>query len=341
MWPVVMEAKLPESPEPTELEIELTNVCNAKCLACPRDKLEGPPGYMKEHTFDMAISKYAQARKRFSVNRLAANEMYPFISFAGLGEPLLHPKAPEFIQKASSLGFRTVLFTNGSMLTEKMAECLGSTGLSKLYISFWGINRDEYETSMKLDFDEALANTENMAQIAKREGLSLTISWTAVKTIKSRPEAIRSFWSKRGIDVDMDEILPWNRGGYLKNGIAFENFDAFQSVDYNLRIWCSQLFFTDTMRWNGDIILCCNDYFGQPHVLGNISNDDVGSISARKSEIICAKRKFAICLACKKPSREYYFATHPWDYVLPTTERQAYSTSSGSPPRSQITHLPT
>ena len=58
-WKNIIMLQLPTLPEPTEIEIETTNYCNARCVACPRNKLMAPKGYMDEQVFSVLLEKYS------------------------------------------------------------------------------------------------------------------------------------------------------------------------------------------------------------------------------------------------------------------------------------------
>ena len=61
------------------------------------------------------------------------------------GEPTLHPKLPEIIHKVRELGHRPVVLTNGLRLADfKYAQALYESGLRSVYISFNGVDRDDW-----------------------------------------------------------------------------------------------------------------------------------------------------------------------------------------------------
>lgn len=317
--------RLSERPEPTEVEIELTNYCNASCVACPRDQLTAEKGFMDDDTFYTIIEKYEKYREKLSINKIVKDKQYPFISFAGMGEPLLHKKIFDYIKHVRSRGFQAILFSNISLLNEENANKLVEAGINHINISFWGINEEEYSQSMGLDFATSLKNVEYMAKLASKNNISLIISWIKNKYIKSTTKEIVDFWNMRGLEVDIEEDnQPWNRGGYLSDNLFQKNFDLYPSVDYDLDVWCSQLFFTDTVCWNGDVVICSCDYYQKENILGNLHNITPDEITNKKHEILSSKVRIPICLRCKKIDRNYALGSSPWDDLLSEEEKQKY-----------------
>ncbi|MCX7747704.1 MAG: radical SAM protein [Clostridia bacterium] len=320
-----MEYKLPEFPEPTEIEIELTNYCNANCVACPRDELTAEKGYMQSETFYSILNKYEIYRERISINKLTGGKKYPILTFAGMGEPLLHKEIFEFIRYARKKDFYTVIFTNASLMDEACANELVNSGINHIFISFWGIKEDEYTKSMGLNYKKTLKNVEYLSSLAIPKKIPITIIWVKTEFIQSTAREIQEFWDKRGIMVDCEND-PWNRGGYLKGQPSeASDFKNYPGVDFQKEIWCSQLFFTDTICWNGDLIICSCDYYKKENTVGNLLINDPWELAHKKLSVLNKKQKVDICTQCKKPDRNYFFASEPWDQILDEHEKRKYT----------------
>ena len=97
---------LPHGHAPTQVEIEFTNICNARCVACPRHDMPDY-GYLSGPTLARILDVYRDYRNDLSGRR-------PKVVLAGGGEPLLHRQAISFIRQIRSAGFRITLITNAS-----------------------------------------------------------------------------------------------------------------------------------------------------------------------------------------------------------------------------------
>ena len=103
---------------PKKAYVEITNCCNLSCSFC--HGTARPPRFMTLPEFSSIAEKLSGS--------------YDYLYFHLLGEPLLHPDLPEMIRLASSLGFRPMLTTNGTLLPSRLSELQG-TPLYKISIS--------------------------------------------------------------------------------------------------------------------------------------------------------------------------------------------------------------
>jgi len=93
------------------IELEFTRKCNLRCLYCYADAGEAVENEM---TIDEIESVVVQAKN------LGAKK----VILLGGGEPLIYQGVKGVVAFIESLGLRQVLFTNGTLLTEEMAEFL-------------------------------------------------------------------------------------------------------------------------------------------------------------------------------------------------------------------------
>lgn len=308
-----MDIALPGSPEPVQVEIELTNACNARCTGCPRSDM-APKGLMKPEVMQAVMEVYQELSADLAINRATGETSYPSVTFAGGGDPFLHPRAMDFIEQAVAFGRPTHVITNASKLDEAKVDRLVRSGLSSIAVSFWGIREDEYEAAMGLRYHRVLPRVEHLADQAAQAGIPLCIVWVRSAEITSSEDEIREFWGERSIDVDFTDNYMWNRGGLLPvpaEHLARQN-GSFPDPDRE--IWCTDMYFSDSVRWNGDVVLCCCNYFtSKPIVLGNIVDDGFEVIKRRKQEIHQARPLPKMCQECVLPRRQRAeWLAEPW-----------------------------
>src|SRR5688572_20002432 len=94
---------------PRYLDLELTNACPADCPMCPREKLP-KIGLMNEETFSEVL------------NAIKAYGKITTIGLCGIGEPLLHPRVFEYIERLKKLPDppKLSLVTGGERLTPEV-----------------------------------------------------------------------------------------------------------------------------------------------------------------------------------------------------------------------------
>jgi len=107
---------------PDIVRIEPTNICNAHCAMCPREKLIRPHGIMSQELFE----KIARECRQLSIAKML---------FSGFGEPLIDKNIVSKIKLARENGIKEItLFTNASLLDERIASDLVRSGVSAVII---------------------------------------------------------------------------------------------------------------------------------------------------------------------------------------------------------------
>jgi hypothetical protein len=281
-------------PAPTQIELEFTNRCNARCTACPRSDMP-VYGRMTSAVLLRILSLYTEYEHPLTAGR-------PRLVIAGGGEPLLHPQAVELLAICRASGLHVTLISNASRFHAVDLDAVFSN-VDQLLVSFWGIEATEYELAMKLDFEHSLANVEHAKEIAAACGREFAVQWLRTPHLRSDAKSIRRFWAKRGImDVRGGDVV-WNRAGALE-AIDLE-LDRSESLkpDFERQVWCSDLFFSDSWAWSGDLVLCCCDYFtsGQT-LLGHCNTLTQKEISSAKQKLLDEFRA-SKCEKCKLPRR--------------------------------------
>ncbi|MHC4195269.1 MAG: radical SAM protein, partial [Planctomycetota bacterium] len=106
----------------------ITRACNLKCVHCYNDSGVGK-------TFNDITTGKAKA----VLDDLAGFGV-PSVLFSG-GEPLMRPDLFDLIQYAGQRGLRTVISTNGTLITADVAKRIRNSGVSYVGISLDGIGQ--------------------------------------------------------------------------------------------------------------------------------------------------------------------------------------------------------
>lgn len=104
-----------------------TRRCNLRCRHC----------YSGSSSHCAADGEMTSKEAKAFIDDLAAFEV-PVLLFSG-GEPLLREDVPELVAYASEQGIRTVVSTNGTLITAQMAERLKESGASYAGVSLDGV----------------------------------------------------------------------------------------------------------------------------------------------------------------------------------------------------------
>ena len=114
-------------PKPTWVELSLIDVCNRKCVFCPKANE------------DIAPDTY-QSMSRMMIDKihdqLSEINFSGTISLCGYGEPLLHKDINYIVEKLSKIS-KVEIITNGDVLTSKKLQALYLSKVSKVLVSMY------------------------------------------------------------------------------------------------------------------------------------------------------------------------------------------------------------
>jgi MoaA/NifB/PqqE/SkfB family radical SAM enzyme len=119
--------RVPRIPPIVTITIEPVFGCNLRCKYCfcwgeSAPKLEGlRTRLMPWHLFKKAIDEVPKSVES--------------VTLVGNGEPLLHPRISEMVDYCADSGLRSIIYTNGTLLTGGMLERLAASRLSVLTVS--------------------------------------------------------------------------------------------------------------------------------------------------------------------------------------------------------------
>ncbi|MBL7153557.1 MAG: radical SAM protein [Phycisphaerae bacterium] len=178
----------------------ITRACNLKCVHCYNDSGVGKAA--REVSTDRA-KEVLDDLARFGV---------PSVLFSG-GEPLMRADLFELIEYAGAKGLRTVISTNGTLITEDKAAIIKETGVSYVGISLDGIGptNDKFRGAEGA-FDKAVTGIRNCQAMGVRIGLRLTLTQRNVQDL----EALFDFFEAENIErACFYHLVPSGRGGAI------------------------------------------------------------------------------------------------------------------------------
>ena len=178
----------------------ITRACNLKCVHCYNDSGAGKPS--NEVSTDKA-KEVIDDLARFGA---------PSLLFSG-GEPLMRPDLFELIEYAVGKGLRTVISTNGTLITEEKAAIIKKRGVSYVGISLDGIGpiNDKFR-GVDGAFERAVRGIRNCREAGVRIGLRLTLTQKNVQDL----EALFEFFEKENMErACFYHLVPSGRGGAI------------------------------------------------------------------------------------------------------------------------------
>ncbi|MEK7274545.1 MAG: radical SAM protein [Candidatus Desantisbacteria bacterium] len=183
----------------------ITRTCNMKCLHCYSDSDN------KRYEGELSTNE-----AKAVIDDLAEFKV-PALLFSG-GEPLMRHDIFKLAKYAQNLKIRTVLSTNGSLITPQIAARIKETGFIYVGISLDGIG-ETHDRFRGLDgaFEKTLAGFENCIAAGQKTGLRLTLTKHTYKEL----DKIFALIEEKGINrVCFYHLVPSGRGkdiGVLTN----------------------------------------------------------------------------------------------------------------------------
>ena len=237
--------------------LEISNVCNLNCAFCPGT--DRTKHFMTEAEFTSLLPKL--------------QPYTDFLYFHLMGEPLLHPLLPRFLELASEFGFKVILTTNGTLVKPRADMLLCAGGLHKVNISLHAFEANDLD----VPFDVYLNNC--VAFGKRAEGKLLTVY---------------RLWNNGGANALNHHILsslktyfpePWvkePRGTRIGNRVYLEYGDKFDwpdlsAQDHGESCFCYGLRDQIGVLCDGTVVPCCLDHEGDIP-LGNLFRDDLEEI---------------------------------------------------------------
>ena len=238
--------------------VEITNICNMNCSFC--------------HGHSRAPRQMTVKEYEHILCQLTGKTQYIYHHL--MGEPLVHPLLPQFIQMARRAGFRPMITTNGSLLA-RSGDSLLTPSLHKVNISLHSFEGDQPEAHRSY-----IQTVAAFAEKARQAGILVSIRlWnrhcddgrneTAVACLKAH---LPGPWTEN------------TRGYRIRDGIFLEWGDRFAWPDQNApdngnQVFCYGLRDHFGILCDGTVVPCCLDSDGII-ALGNVFREELSDILA-------------------------------------------------------------
>ncbi|MFT3767033.1 MAG: radical SAM protein [Minicystis sp.] len=281
---------------PWNLHIETTNACNADCVFCGYQYMERPKKVMTMEVYEAALAQYLD---------MGGGDLLLEVV---VGDPILDPTFLKKIQLARSHPEieRIETITNGIAIHKIGAEKLIESGISKIFISTAGFERQSYEEIYRSkDYDRMRGNILDLLRANKKAGgpVEITIGFRTNRPL----EAVMS-------DADFQEIKALDPA--IDFGFAFDDWMGRIHFD-ELPVGfvkrepqpqtesCAWLYDGPIVFTNGDLGLCgCRDVEAKSElVVGNILDRSLHEIWT-SAEVKSLRARFGtadkpdICRSC-------------------------------------------
>lgn len=281
------------------IEVEVTNFCNANCVFCANSKLSRKRGYIDVFDFEHFILTQKEHLKSNIFYKKNISQ-FPKINFCGLGDPLLHPQIDRLIGIAHENGFYTQIVTNGNSLTPELLKRICDSGLDEIAISLHSLDENIFNKITGLSLDKVKNNIEKCAYLIEKKHLKFSI-WRIYHPDehfrkKNDEKEYNDFL--KGCGITEYSILgpsePWYRDGVVPMSKCCNVNDK--------PFWCNKIIFTLYIDWQGNVVICCNDYNRETFDLGNVFDAQYDYNKLMQTRIKILKKEIVpdICKQCRR-----------------------------------------
>lgn len=239
---------------PAVLKVDVSPMCNLKCPVCVHAEPEDNP----------LLQKQVFKGKRMSLEQFQrlvdeARGKVSAFSLYYLGDPYMHPDIDEMCRITRDAGINVHLSTNFSFrFSDERIEKIAHSGVTHLTVCVDGFSQETYgKTRQRGNIEFVLSNLERLSAYKKRHGLdSPRIEVQYIKfnhNVHELSQAL-AFFSKLGVDhVE-------NYWGMVNNYSDLEprNYEIFKPLPAKALPRCYWPFATMMIKYNGDVIPCCN-----------------------------------------------------------------------------------
>lgn len=249
--------------------VEILNTCNMKCSFCHGTKRDKRM---------MTLGEFARI-----VGNLKGITEYLYLHV--LGEPLMHPMLPTFIEYATKNGFKVAITTNGTLLDRRGEELILS-GTYKVNISLHSFEDHVSQESQKKYISSCIAFAD---EASKRGVLCVLRLWNKVNEEDSIEEKLNEYTLQLLHEHFGNEWAFGVRGARIRDKLHLEYGERFEWPDKSREdlgewVFCHGLSDHFGILCDGTVVPCCLDADASVP-LGNIFEADIRSILSSERSV--------------------------------------------------------
>ncbi len=269
---------------PDIVQIESTNLCNAKCVFCPRDEMHRRQGVMDMDLYKKVIDECVT----LGITHVRVHNY---------GEPFLDKQLVEKVRYAKERGIAEVgMISNGSLISEDIAQGMIDAGLDAINISVDASGKEVFEsTRLNLDYDVVINNIETLVRLRKASG-------------RVRPKLILSFVRQNNSVDEQQFIEHWRKIADKVHITDLHNWAGTLNATSDVNYPCYRMWQTFTVLWDGRVSLCCADFDGR-HILGDLRTSTIADVWNGPAYLGVRRQHLEnggpeICRSCDLPKKD-------------------------------------
>lgn len=256
--------------KPVAVTLELVNRCNLTCSMC----------YTANHVGEKSTLSLDDVRKAVIWEDGSA---IPCVMIGMGSEALLRKDIKEIILEVKRAGVMDIfLFTNGTLLSEELAEFLVAEEVARVFVSLDATKPETYEKIRGKDLLPTIeTNVKTLCEIKKRRNSPIPIvrlSFCAQEANQGEQAPFVEKWKGVVDHVDIHTIIDHSAvDGLIEDPDSVSIPPPTDGQEGAASAFCSYPFAYLNVWANGDITPCCN-FHGKAIVVGNIRHNSLQEV---------------------------------------------------------------
>lgn len=305
---------------PLCISIEPSDACNFSCVMCHHSN----PEYdvINPCKQNMSIGLFEKCIKDIEQWCVKTGKTIKVMKLYSMGEPLINPNITYMIERVKKANICQLLeiTSNVSLLTYELGERIVESGLDVFRASVYSIDeaRNRYITGQdRFDVDRIYDNLQHMKMYRDKKGVKKP--FISAKMIDSYSEENERFIKKYSSVADeayIDKIMDMSgTGETIERYYGLENKDNAKQDNSRVRLLdrkCCRYPFTHmTIKGDGKVVVCCNDWMNAT-CIGDAKINSLEKIWNSKElyDFRCMMLKtkglnIELCKNCEIPLRDF------------------------------------
>ena len=254
---------------PRQLVIEVTSLCNGRCIHCEYSKLDRPHAHMAMDLYKKIIDECHKFKKYCQS-----------LSLYWMGEPLLDPTFFEKVKYATEKNsFAVSINSNGSLLTPENCQKLIDSKLDQIIFGVDGATKESYEAvRVGLSYQNVVEGIKRLAALKRKLNIKhpqIKVRMTLTPFNSHEIDLFQKTWAGIADRVFARDMHAW--GGDTIDEKMRQYSYRHVKADRSQSVPCLYLWRTMVVSQDGRVALCCVDARLQQEI-GDLHKESIDGV---------------------------------------------------------------
>jgi radical SAM protein with 4Fe4S-binding SPASM domain len=288
---------------PFVVHVDTNNVCNFRCKFCTTGdhallaKYERPKGFMAFELFRKIIDDLTQFESKVKD-----------LIFHKNGEPLLHPDIVRMIRyaKEKSVAKRTILVTNASNLTPRLARGIADSGIDYIQISMQAVSDEGYKevSQVNVSYDK-LVFAVGYLYAHKKKSTHLNVKIMDIGLSEEEKQKFNEDFKDICNTVGIEHPISYTQPDIKDTSLGLKRETTHDAYSASYKEICTLPFYTMNINFNGKVSACSFDW-RHKQIMGEVDKTPLKEIwfderynNFRKLQLQKKRNENEFCNGCE------------------------------------------